>query len=109
MLRLRLVQTIEEYESKHANVDDDGLLHGAQVIKTLVTSWTNSNRILCADSYFASVGCCEELKRTGIQFVDIVKTATKRLPMKHLSEIELENRGGCRGLVCRDHDGDPRV
>ena len=43
MLRLRLVETAEERETEHANAGDDGLLHGTQVLKTLVTPWTNSN------------------------------------------------------------------
>ena len=49
MLRLRLVKTTEKRESKHANADDDGLLHGTQIIKTLVATWINSNRIVCTD------------------------------------------------------------
>ena len=36
MLRLKLVKTVEECETEHVNADDDGLLHGTQVLKTLV-------------------------------------------------------------------------
>ena len=92
MLRIRLVKTAEERETEHSNTGDDGLLHGTQVLKTLVAPWTNSNIIVCADSYFASVGCCKELKRIGLCFIGVVKTATKRFPMAHLSQIELVNR-----------------
>ena len=108
MLRLKLVKTAEECETEHANTADDGLLHGTRVLKALVAPWTNSNRIVCADLYFASVGCCEELKRIGLRFIGVVKTATKRFPMQYLSQIELENRGEFSGLVCRDHSGDPK-
>ena len=53
MLRLRLVKTAEERETEHANAGDDGFLHGTQALKTLGGGWTNRNRIVCADSYFA--------------------------------------------------------
>ena len=108
MLRLILVKSADERESEHLNTSEDGLLHGTQVLKTLVAPWTNSNRIVCADSYFASVGCCEELKRIGLRFIGVVKTATKRFPMAHLSQIELVNRGDFTGLVCRDLTGNPK-
>ena len=84
MLRLRLVKTAEERETEHTNAGDYGLLNVTQLLNTLVFPWTNSNSIVCADSYFASVGCCEELKTIGIRFIGIVKTSTKWFPMAHL-------------------------
>ena len=57
MLRLRLVNTAEERKTERANAGDYGLLHGTQVLKTSVSPCTNSNQIVCTDSYFASVGC----------------------------------------------------
>jgi len=77
ILQLRLAKIAEEYNSERANTDDDELLHSTQVLKKLVAPWTNINRIVCANSYFASVGCCEELKRIGIQLIGFVKKATK--------------------------------
>ena len=62
---------------------------------------------MCADSYFASVSFCEELKITGLRFIRLVKTATKRFPVVHLSHIELVERGYFSGLVCRDLAGNP--
>ena len=53
MLWIRLVKTAEERETEHANAGDDGLLHGTQALKTLGGGWTNINRIVCADAYFA--------------------------------------------------------
>ena len=79
VLRLRLVRPSEERKTQHANSGDDGLLHGTQVLKTLVATCTKRNRKVCANSYFASVGCCEELKRIGIRFIGVVKTA-KQVP-----------------------------
>ncbi|KAG7363996.1 transposase IS4 [Nitzschia inconspicua] len=61
MLRLKLVKTAAE-ESTTTQVHNESLLHGTAVLKFLVSSWRFTGRILCADSYFASVGAAEELK-----------------------------------------------
>ena len=54
ILRLKIVTTSED-EGAHLVADDDGLLHGTQVLKALVTPWANTQRTVCADSYFFSV------------------------------------------------------
>jgi hypothetical protein len=64
-----------------------------------------SRCIVCADSYFASVATALELKRLGLRFIGVVKTATKRFPLKHLSGLELRDRGGCVGLMSKRIDG----
>ena len=84
MLRLRIVNTAEERKTERANAGDYGLLHGTQVLNTLVAPCTNSNRIVCAGSYFASAGCCEELKIIGLRFIGVFDTATKQFPMTNL-------------------------
>jgi hypothetical protein len=61
MMRLKLFKTIEE-QLTQAQADDNGLLHGIAVIKYLVLPWARTYRIVCADSYFASVGTLTELK-----------------------------------------------
>ena len=53
MLRLRLLKTAEERNTEHTTTGDDGFLHGTQFLKTFVAPRTKSNRIVCADSYFA--------------------------------------------------------
>ena len=45
----------------------------------------------------------------GLQFIGIVKTATKQYPMSWLSSVEMENRGDRRGLVSRDKFGRPNM
>ena len=47
------------------------------------------------------------LKRIGSRFIGIVKTTTKRFPVKHLSEIELKSRGDTRGLILHGDDSKP--
>ena len=81
MLRLRLVTTAEESHIQDAvgdKAEETRLLHGTQVLKGLVLPWANSDRVVCAESYFASVGAAEELKRIGLWFIGVVKTATRR-------------------------------
>jgi hypothetical protein len=54
MLQLKLVKTTTEM-SKLLNEADKEMLHGIVVLKELVNPWFYSQRIVCADSYFASV------------------------------------------------------
>jgi hypothetical protein len=69
MLRLKLVKGADL-----VGIDDDGnnegdgnyLLHGTVVLKELVSPWFGSHRIVCADSYFASVGAARELFAQGL-------------------------------------------
>ena len=49
------------------------------------------------DSFFASVQACDELKKRGLRFMGVVKTATMYLCMANFSDIELACRGLCKG------------
>ena len=49
------------------------------------------------DSFFASVQAYDELKKRGLRFIGVVKTATRYLCMENLSEIDLAWRGLCKG------------
>jgi hypothetical protein len=60
MLRLLLVKTSREMLSELA-FDNTDMNHGTQVVKTLVTPWFFTNRIVCCDSYFSSVATAEML------------------------------------------------
>ena len=57
------------------------LLHGIRVMKELIEPWNFSDRLVCADSYYASVAAAEELMKFRFRFIGVVKTATKRFPM----------------------------
>ena len=81
------------------NENGEVLLYGIKVLKDLVMPWANTDRIVCAYSYFASVGAALELKRIDLRFIGVVKTATHHYPMKALSEIKLVDHGDFRGLV----------
>ena len=41
----------EEYQED----DRENIPHGTKVLKELVMLWANTDKIVCADSYFASV------------------------------------------------------
>ena len=107
MMRLKLVKTAEE-EATIVREDENGLLHGTSILLELTKPWHNKgDRVVCADSYFASVGAAEEMEKKGLGFIGVVKTATKRFPQAYLSTIELENRGDYRGVVSKNPNGRP--
>ena len=82
--------------------DGEILNHGTLVLKKLLVPWFQSGRLICADSYFSSVGAVEELGQVGLRFIGVVKTATKKFPMEYLKNIVLNNKGDRHGVVLRD-------
>jgi hypothetical protein len=106
MLRLKLVKGIDlvgEGDNDDAPTDSS-LLHGTNVLKHIVSHWFGSNKIVCADSYYASVGAAKELYRNGLRFIGVVKTATKGFPKTYLTNVELHQRGDFLALAL-----DPRM
>jgi hypothetical protein len=102
MLRLKLVKGIDlvgEDDNNDDEPNESSLLHGTQVLKSVVSPWFGSNRIVCADSYFASVGAAKELYRNGLRFIGVVKTATKGFPKTYLTSVELHQRGDFLALA----------
>ena len=66
--------------------------------------WANTDRIVCAESYFESVSTAEELWNHGLCFIGIIKTAVRQLPMAYLSNIELYTRRDMSGFLARPVD-----
>ena len=58
------------------------------MMKELVMPWDNTDRIVCADSYFESVPAAEELWKHGIRLIDVTKTSKRQFLMAYLSNIE---------------------
>lgn len=112
MLQLKLVKTlVEQQNEEDLSIEEtdrareqDGVLHGTKVLKELIAPWAQSDRLICADSYFASVGAVEELARMRLRFIGVVKTATRRFPMQYLSTRVFHNRGERHGIVGKDAD-----
>ena len=69
-----------------------------QDVKDLVIPWAHTNRLICADSHFASVETARELYKLGLKFIGVVKTATRSYPWKHLNAIQLHERGDRHGM-----------
>ena len=46
----------------------------------------------------------DELKKRGLRFIGVVKTATRYLCMENLSEIDLAWRGLCKGYFAINND-----
>lgn len=83
-------------------LSDNHLLLGTRILKELVTPWAWTNQVVCADSYFASVGAALELRQIGLGFIGVVKSATKHFPMAYLSRLEFNHRGDRKGLLMKD-------
>ena len=83
MMGLKVVKQEEDYSDTESDEDSTTLGHGVKVLKELISHWTGSGRLVCADSYFASVQAAETMYREGLKFIGVVKTATRKYPMKH--------------------------
>ena len=57
MMRLRIVKS-ERNEAEQED-DEENLPNFTKVLKELVLSWANTDRIVCAESYFASAPASE--------------------------------------------------
>ena len=79
---------------------EDESPHGCRVMKKLLSPWARFGpRIVCADSYFASVASAIEMFKLGFRFIGVVKTAHRAFPLKYLSNIPLAERGSMAALV----------
>jgi hypothetical protein len=82
--------------------------HAAKVVLKLLQPWLKdegTQRLLCADLYFASVPNAQELKARGIDFIGVIKTATRNFPMQFLgSRITDGSRGAMNYLCSVDED-----
>ena len=79
--------------------------HGTAVTLRLTEPWFHTNRIICGDSYFASVEAAKYLLEKGLKFIGVVKTATREYPMKYLSNQEMQSRGQHISMVSQLDNG----
>jgi Transposase IS4 len=102
MMQLQLVTTAEHEETR-ASEAEVGLKHGTVVLDRLVRPrYGKGDRIVCADSYFASVEAALHLQARGVRFIGVVKTATSSYPMKLLQSKVLPSRGDWCGSTASD-------
>ena len=67
--------------------------------------WFQSNWVVCADSFFASVHSAERLFANGLKFTGVIKTATKGFPMSFLSHLEMSGKGQHVTIVSTETEG----
>ena len=102
MVQLELVKSV--IQRRNAAFDNDMNSNTALVCR-LVQSWAGSERIVCGDSFFASVTTAEELQTRGLKFIGVVKTAHRKYPMEYLSNLPIAGRFQHRSMV-RKNDQD---
>lgn len=105
MMRPHLVTTARD-EERRTSPHEQGLLHGTVVLSRLVSPWVGSGRTVCADSYFASVQAAERMQMSGMRFIGVVKTATRKYPMAELARRPAHGRGDTEYLVRKNQEGD---
>ena len=99
MIQLKVVKgAIDGIDAPAPHANDPPMNHGTRILLDLLQPWFNSNRIVCADSYFASVNAANELLRRRLRFIGVVKTATRHYPAPYLKTFELEDRGDFKAL-----------
>ena len=102
MLCLKLVKGIDLIGEE--DNDESSLLHGTQMLQTVVSPWFGLNRIVCANSYFASVGAAKERYQNDLRFIGIVKTATRGFPKAFLASVQLNHCGDSFALASDSAD-----
>ena len=71
----------------------------------LVRPLANTDRVIVADSYFASVQAAKVLFGMGLRFIGTVKTSTKGFPMHYLQRVLLPGgKGDHRALLTKDEE-----
>ena len=84
-------------------LDNNNHLHGCNILCELVQPWANTDSVVVADLYFASVSAAIRLKEIGLRFIGVVKTATKEFPMACLGSTELHlGKGDLKGIISMD-------
>ena len=102
MLHVQLVSTADDGRER---AYEGQMLHGTAVLRRLVEPWPGTQRIVCADSCFASVEAIDEMRKIGLKFIGVLKTVSRKFPMQYLSGVEVDGRGKCNTLVRKDDSG----
>jgi hypothetical protein len=93
MIHLKVVATAEHEETRTFE-DEACLKYGTVVLDRLVRPWYGKgDRIVCADSYIASVEAALHPHARGVRFIGVVKTAASSYSMNLLQSKVLPTRG----------------
>lgn len=77
------------------------LNHGTKILADPCAPWNDFERIVCGDSYFASVQAAETLLAKNLRFTGVIKTYTKRFPISYFNSHHLLNKGDFKTLMSR--------
>lgn len=69
----------------------------------LLQPWFGSERVVCADYFFASVKTAKSILKKKLHFFGFIKNATRKYPMKNLSQYTLSNRGHYFSLFSKEN------
>lgn len=100
---IRIEMTISADDNASRDFESD-TNHGAAVLLRLVEAWFHTNRVVCADSIFASVETAKKLLDKGLKFTGVVKTAKRDYPMEYLSRLEIADKGQHVTMVSQNPD-----
>ena len=106
ILRLEIVKSPT---NDAQNDEDAGMSHGTALTCRLTGPWAYTNRIVCADSYFASVETARVLFEKGTRFIGVVKTAHRGFPLAHLGATPMEGRGKWSSMVHGNASSKPEI
>ena len=93
MLQLELQESKEEMAKKRF-LEEVNYLAGTAGTLRLAEPWFNSGRTIYGDSAFASVNTAFHLRRYGLHFMGLVKTAHREFPKRYFKEQKIEMRSG---------------
>lgn len=72
---------------------------GTATVVRLTEPWHGTGRIVLGDSWFGSVNTAVQLKKRGLYFIGMVKTATRNYPLKEGTKRCPETRGSFTAAV----------
>ena len=81
---------------------DSSIFHlniGTIYLQRLREPWIGTQRIICADSYFASVEAAIELYNNDTRFIGVFKNSSKNFPSNALAHFEMSGRGDQRTML----------
>jgi hypothetical protein len=103
MIRMRVRKT-QACDSVEHDPDKE---KGTSILRELVLPWSRTSRVVCADSFFASVEAARELFKIGLRFIGVIKTSHRLFPLAHLGTVQFNGdsvRGQWKGLIHKKTD-----
>ena len=107
MLQLKLVKSANNesrIDKEQFDEDELQLGKGTRVLLELLKPLFNTERLVTADSYYASVEAATTLSAKGLKFIGNVKTSSSGFPKTYLDELHMYNRGDRSVLVSIDEE-----